>query len=227
MDYLSSVFGLLDTETSTDVPTSTLDFSNAARLDLFKYVRTNNYIALKCSCNRQNEPYFIKQSLFDRIFPTQGQFACEICLNDKRNAKTIKDQIQLALIQNDELIQKGHHLLLDFPNDKIYDPVKQQMVRVRRIVYELYYNIKLESNKHVLTVCDNKNCLCPSHLLAALSPAVKVTPDMQSDIHAWSAKKLPNQTIKELIQQKYQKSVSLRTIINIKKSKPVSKNFPM
>jgi len=226
MDYLSSIFGLLDVSDSTDVSTSDLDFSNASRLGFFKFIKTSNHIALKCSCNRQLEPYFIRQSLFDQIFPAQGQFACEFCLTDTRNATTIKDKIKLALLQNFELIEQGHHLILDYPSDKIYDPVKKQMVRVRRIVYELYYNTELDSNLNVLTVCENKNCMCPSHLLAARSPAVKVTPDMRSDIHAWASKKLPNKTIKTLLQQKYQKSVSLRTIISIKKSEPVLMSFP-
>lgn len=225
MNYLSSVFGLLDAEISTDVPKLTLDFTNAPRLHFFKYVKIDNHVALKCSCKRQHEPYFIEQSLFDRIFPTQGIFACETCLNDKRNAKTIKDQIQLALVQNADSIEQGNHLILDFPSDKIYDPVKQQMVRVRRIIYELYYNITLESNQNVLTVCGNKQCLCPSHLLAARSPAVKVTPEMRADIHAWASRNLPNKTIRELIQHKYQKSVSLRTIINIKKLEPAQTNL--
>lgn len=221
MEYLSSVFGLLEPQPNLKIPILDPSFEYSARLDLFKYGKQDDYIALTCACNRQEYPYFLKQSLFDHIYPIQGQFACEHCLNDKRNAKTIKDHLRLALIQNAETIEQGHHLLLDFSSDKIYDPVKKQMVRVRRIIYELYYNTTLKSNKNVLTGCDNKNCLCPLHLIAANSPAVKVTPDMKTDIHAWAANKISNKMIQQLIQQKYQKTVSLRTIINVKKSKLV------
>lgn len=221
MQYLSSVFGLLDTTRDVSVPVLDKNFEFSNNLDLFRYGKTENYVVLVCRCGRQKEPYFIKHSLFGCIYPVQGSFACEFCLNDKRNAKTIKDYIQLALIQNAETIERGHHLLLDFKSDKIYDPFKKQMVRVRRIIYELYYKVSLESNKNVITACTNKNCLNPLHLLAAQSPAVKVTPEIKTDIHAWAAEKMPNKSIQELIQIKYQKTISLRTIINVKKLKTV------
>lgn len=227
MSYHSAVFGLLDIEPSTNASFGVPDFSNADQLDLLKYVNIGNQVAFKCSCNRQQEPYFLNQSLFDKIFPVQGKFACEICLLEAKNAKTIKDQIKLVLIQNAETIELSHHLILDYPTDKIYDPVRKQMVRIRRIVYELYYNVILKSNQKVLTVCDNSQCVCPSHLLAARSVALKVTPAMQTDIHEWASKNLTNKTIQDLIQRKYQKSISLRTIINIKKSNPVSLNLAM
>lgn len=219
MQYLSSVFGLLEAEKDVPVPVLDKNFEFSENLDLFRYGITKNYVALVCRCGRQKEPYYIKRSLFECIYPVQGSFACESCLSDKRNAKTIKDYIKLALIQNAETIEKGHHLLLDFKSDKVYDPFKKQMVRVRRIIYELYYNVSLESNRNVITACTNKNCLNPLHLLAAQSPAVKVTPDIQNDIHAWAADKMPNKSIQELVQIKYQKTISLRTIINVKKLK--------
>ena len=224
MDYLPAIFGLLDTEPELSPDLNNLNFETGTSLDSFKYVKTTTHIALKCTCGRQEEPYLIKNSLFDRIFPTQGRFACEVCLTEQREAKTIKDHLKLVLNQNRIKIEDNAHLVLDFPSDKVYDPVKKQMVRIKRVIYELYYNVELRTDQKILVTCGNKNCVCPKHLLAATSPAVKVTPEMKSDIQTWVHSKMSNNAIQKLISQKYQRSISLRTIINVKKSFIVSAN---
>lgn len=225
MDYLPAIFGILDTEPEISPTFLDLNFQEGDDLGSFKYVQTQNHIVLKCQCGRQTQPYLIKKTLFDRVYPTQGKFACAICLLEQRSAKTIKDHLKLVLAQNKDKIEKNAHLVLDFPSDKIYDPVKQQMVRIKRLVYELYYNVELDKNQKVLVTCGNKNCVSPEHLLVAASPATKVTPEMRNDIKTWASNKMSNTTIQNLVSQKYQRSISLRTIINVKKSFTVCANL--
>lgn len=224
MDYLPAIFGLLDTEPGLSPDLNNLNFQNAQTLDSFEYVKTPTHVALKCTCGRQKELYLIKNSLFDRVFPTQGRFACEVCLTEQREAKTIKDHLKLVLNQNKTKIEENSHLVLDFSTDKVYDPVKKQMVRIKRMIYELYHDVELHKDQKILVTCGNKKCVCPRHLLAATSPAVKVTPEMKNDIQTWVLSRVSNNAIQKLISQKYQKSISLRTIINVKKSFTVSAN---
>ena len=224
MDYLPAIFGLLDPKPDTYSPLHDFDFENGLDLGSFKYVIAENHVALKCQCGRHHEPYLIKRSLFDKIHPTQGRFACFECLSEQRNAKTIKDHLKMILTQNKLKIEEDTHIVLDFHSDKVYDPIKNQMVRVKRVVYELYYDVKLKTSDKVLVTCGNKNCVSPRHLLVASSPAVKVTPEIKSDIHAWALSKMTNNMIRTLVAEKYQRSISLRTIINVKKSLAASAN---
>lgn len=225
MDYLPAIFGLLDTEPELRPNLENLNFENGDTLDSLRYIKTETHVALKCSCDRQTQPYLIKNSLFDRIFPTQGRFACEFCLTEQREAKTIKDHLKLILRQNKNKIEENAHLVLDFSTDKVYDPVKKQMVRIKRVIYELYNDVELRTDQKVLVTCGNKNCVSPKHLLVAASPAVKVTPEMKIDIQTWALSKMSNNAIQKLISHKYQRSISLRTIINVKKSFSVSANL--
>ena len=224
MDYLPAIFELLDTKPDISPPSLDFDFQNGLELGSFKYVTTENHVVLKCQCGRHHQPYLVKKSLFDRIHPTQGRYACSVCLTEQRNAKTIKDHLRMILIQNKHKIDENAHLILDFNSDKVYDPVKNQMVRIKRLVYELYHDTQLKTNDKVLVTCGNKNCVSPKHLLVTASPAVKVTPEIKTDIHAWASNKMSNNMIRTLIAQKYQRSISLRTIINVKKSCIVSGN---
>jgi hypothetical protein len=55
-------------------------------------------------------------------------------------------------------------------------------------------------------------------MMLTASPATKVTPEMREDVKTWVARKVRNKTIQELLKTKYNRSLSLRTITNIKKS---------
>jgi len=44
---------------------------------------------------------------------------------------------------------------------------------------------------------------------------------MKEDVYSWIRKKISNRSIQELLREKYQKSISLRTITNLKKSELV------
>jgi hypothetical protein len=55
-------------------------------------------------------------------------------------------------------------------------------------------------------------------MMLAASPATKVTPEMKEDVQLWLSKNIKCSLIRQMLEVKYKRSLSLRTITNLKKS---------
>lgn len=216
---LVSVFGLLDPQglgPKIDAPVL-----SQYTLDSFYVTEHTDRIVCTCKCLR-SEPVEINKTDLDKIYRINGTYACNICLREWRTARTTAEKLIVWLRQNKFEIQKDKHLYLSNQIFRLYDPDKKQMDRPRRFVYKTYYGAELTSEDNILTKCGNPLCVNPLHLMAAASPATKITPEIIQDVSHWAQKKTPNKTIQELIELKYKKSISLRSLINIKNSLRVS-----
>ena len=211
---LVSVFGLLNS-TIPKPPDHVVQ--KTYTLDSFTVAVHKETAVLTCRCCR-SEPYWLALEDLSRIHPTCGLFACVICLNELRNAHTPSDQIGVWFAQNRPFITKDQHLYLPDSFQRLVDTQENVIMRPRRFVYSKFFGVSLTKKDKVLLTCDDPDCVNPYHMMVSASSATKVTPDMKKDVKLWLSNQTSPQVIQQLLEIKYNRSLSLRTITNLKKS---------
>jgi hypothetical protein len=205
---LVAVFGLLEPRPVPEVQPLCGKIYN---LDSFTVRVYGEAAQLTCKCGRYDSFYLHVLDL-ERSHPSIGLYACPICLNELRNARSHSDRVAVWLTQNRSTITKDQHLYL--PKCKV-------IMRPMRFVYTSFFKIQLSTKDKVLRTCSDSNCVNPYHLMVTASTATKLTPDMKQDVLLWLTKEIKPQTIQQLLEAKYNRSLSARTITNLRKSLPV------
>lgn len=214
---LAAVFGLLEPEL---VPRPKGQILKTYNLDSFTVEERIDGCVYTCKCLR-SEPIFLSLSDSRKVRAPTGVYACPICLNELRNARTTSDRVAVWFTQNRPSLTKDQHLYLPVSLQRLVDSKEGVIMRPRRFVYAKFFNVALKQSDKVMTTCGDANCVNPYHLMIAASPATKVTPQMKEDVQLWLTKNISCRTIQELLQTKYSRSISLKTITNLKKSLPV------
>ena len=214
---LVTVFGLLE---PTPVKALGPVVQKTYTLDSFVVSDYGESASLTCKCCR-SEPYLLASADLERIHPALGLFACTLCLNELRNARTPSDKIAVWFLQNRPSIAKDQHLYLPNSFQRLVDTEEGVIMRPRRFVYAKFFNVVLQQRDKVLNTCGDPQCVNPYHMMLAASTAAKMTPDMKKDVQSWFINKVTPRTIQQLLEIKYNRSFSLRTITNLKKSLPV------
>jgi len=169
---------------------------------------------LTCLCGRSEK---IPAALEDlkKASGLHGIEACEICIKEYKACKSRTQHVEAWIRRNRFGIQKDQHLYL--PENLKRFVSEGQIMRPKRCVYQTHHGVDLGPEDHVLSTCGDPACLNPYHMMVGKSPARKITPQMQSDITEWLNLKIKTKTIVELLNRKYQRKVSLRTIQLIQK----------
>jgi hypothetical protein len=214
LNTLISVFGLL---LPIDPGEPQGEILHTETLDHFRVDTYANAKALTCKCRRFNQ-ICLHPDDFKKIRPVSGLFACPICLTELKTAKSDSDRIAAWFAQNRHEITQDAHLYLPSTFSRLVDSHDKILMRPRRFVFAKFYGVELSSKDKILTTCGDPECINPYHMMRAKSPAAKVTPEIRLDVLTWTQKNLPNQMIKDLIEIKHNKSLSLRTISTIKNS---------
>ena len=174
---------------------------------------------LTCSCGRSN-PYVLDIQDFSKVHPASGSFACEICVHENKNATSTSDKIGVWFNQNKKNISKDSHLHFPGLSQRLLDREDKKIMRPRRFVYTKFFSVTLGKHQKILCVCDDESCINPYHMMVAASAATKVTPDMKRDVQLWFSKNVSPRVVQEMLKIKYNHSVLLKTIMNLKKSMP-------
>lgn len=211
---LVSVLGLL-VQTPVDPPKGMV--SKSYTLDSFRVEEYGSVASLTCKCGR-HEAIHVAASDLERAHPVLGVYACPICLEELRAARSPSDKVGVWFKQNRLALTPDQHIYLPCSFARLVDSTDKTIMRPRRFVYAKFYNVTLSDADKILTTCGETECVNPYHMMLAASPATKVTPEMREDVKTWVARKIRNKTIQELLKTKYNKNLSLRTITNIKKS---------
>jgi hypothetical protein len=211
---LAAVFGLLE---SDPIPKPTGATKTQYILDSLTVEEKTDGCVYTCKCQR-SLPLYLSLKDSKRIRPPLGIFACSICLNELRNARGSSDQVAVWFAQNRLALTDNQHFYLPKPLQRLVDRTEGVIMRPRRFVYAKFYGVSLNKSDKILTTCGDVNCVNPYHLMIATSPATKITPQMKEDVRLWLAKSTNSKVIRELLQTKYNLSISLKTITNLKKS---------
>ena len=211
---LIAVFGLLEPR-PPEPPNPVVQRSYT--LDSFFVDIRGNTAELTCKCKRC-EPYLLCVEDLDRIHPASGLFACPVCLEELKNAKSPSDKVAVWFAQNRPSITKDTHLYLPGDFCRLVDTSKNTIMRPRRFVYAKFYGKDLRQSDKILCTCGDPLCVNPYHMMLAASPATKVTPEIKQDVYKWTMNNVHPKTMQQLLEIKYKCSLSLRTITNLRKS---------
>jgi hypothetical protein len=211
---LIAVFGLLEPHPAKP-PDSVVQ--ECYTLDSFKVEVFTETVRFTCKCQR-SAPYLIALSDLRKIHPSSGLYACQTCLQELKNAKTPSDKIGVWFTQNKPSITKEAHLHLPKDFCRLVDTDKNTVMRPRRFVYSKFFNVELKRSDKILSTCSDPLCVNPYHMMLAASPAAKVTPEMKKDVYKWTMNNVNPKIMKQMLEIKYNCSLSLRTITNLKKS---------
>ena len=211
---LVTVFGLLE-PTPVEAPDPLVQ--KIYTLDSFAVSVHGEVASLSCRCAR-TEPYLLAAADLERIHPASGLYACSVCLEEIRSARTPSDRIAVWFAQNRSSIVKDQHLYLPKSFQRLVDTEEGVIMRPRRFVYAKFFDLALKQCDKVLNTCGDPHCVNPYHMMLASSPATKMTPDMRKDVHTWLTRNVAPRVIQQMLEIKYSRSFSLRTITNLKKS---------
>ena len=212
---LLSVFGLVVQTPISDQKTQGLPLKTY-KLDSYRVEDFGFLSRLTCSCQRSSPTLVVTRDL-TRSHPVAGRFACLVCLKEDREAKSASERVAAWLAQNKPSLNQEEHLLLPKQFQRLVD-TDGIIMRPRRFVYSKFYGVQLQTKDKVLPTCECEVCVNPYHMMRKLSPASKVTPQMKNDVFLWLNKKMSNKSIQLLLETKYCRTISLRTITNLKKS---------
>ena len=213
---LVAVFGLLE-PAPIEAPDPVVQ--KTYTLDSFAVSIHEGVVSFECACKR-SEPYLLAVADLDRIHPPSGHYACALCLNELRNARTTAERVAVWFLQNRPSIAKDQHLYLPETFKRLIDAEEGVIMRPRRFVYAKFHNVALTQRDKVLSTCGDPHCVNPYHMMLAASSATKMTPDMKKDVQTWHSNQVSPRVIQQLLEIKYSRSFSLRTITNLKKSLP-------
>lgn len=213
---LVSIFGLLEPH-----PVKPPDpaVQKTYTLDSFAVAIHGETALLTCRC-RRSEPYRVAVEDLSRIHPASGLYACSRCLNELREARTPSDKIAVWFNQNRPFVTKDQHLYLPESFQRLVDRGKNVIMRPRRFVYSKFFGVTLTQKDKVLQTCTDPHCVNPLHMMVCASAATKLTPDMKKDVELWLLQNIKPQVVRQLLEIKYSRSLSLRTITNLRKSMP-------
>ena len=214
---LVAVFGLLEPRPVPEIQPLCGKLYN---LDSFTVRICGEAAQLTCKCGRYDS-FYLHVSDLERSHSSIGLYACPLCLNELRNARSHSDKVAVWLTQNRPTITKDQHLYLPKCFSRLVDTKSKVIMRPMRFVYTSFFNTQLSTKDKVLRTCSDSDCVNPYHLMVTASTATKLTPDMKQDVLLWLAKKIKPQTIQQLLEAKYSRSLSARTITNLRKSLPV------
>lgn len=213
---LISIFGLLS-QTQPNAPKGPV--SNSYSLDSFYVEEIAGVATLRCKCNR-SAPLCVIVDDLRKAHRVQGLYACALCLGELREARSPSDKVAVWFRQNRPSLSADKHVYLPCTFARLIDGTEKTIMRPRRFVYAKFNNVSLSDKDKILTTCGDAECVNPLHMMLAASPATKVTPAMREDVKTWIAKHIPRTQIQAMIENKYNRRVSLRTITNIKNSVP-------
>jgi hypothetical protein len=211
---LVSILGLL---VQTAVEPAKGPVSRVYTLDSFRVEERGDASTLTCKCGRHEEILIATQDL-ERAHPVAGLYACPICLEELRAARSASDKVAVWFKQNRLALTPDQHVYLPCSFARLVDATDKTIMRPRRFVYTKFHNVVLSEKDKIMTTCGDAECVNPHHMMVAASPATKVTPEMREDVKTWISKNLKTRVIKQLLHAKYNKDLSIRTITNIKKS---------
>lgn len=186
-------------------------------LDHFRVDTYENAQALSCKCGRFNVICLHPED-FKKIRPVSGLYACPVCLDEIKTARTDSDRVAIWFRQNKATLRPEPHVHIPEAFSRLMSSSDKILMRPRRFVYSKFYDVELARKDKILTTCGDPNCVNPYHLMRAKSPAAKVTPEIKEDVLAWTQKRLSNQMIRDLLEEKHKKSLSIRTISKIRSS---------
>lgn len=212
---LFTVFGLLE-PTPPKKPRG--EPLKSFKLDSLRVSEYRSVLSCKCACGR-SEPLLLAPDDFKKITRLNQLYACPLCIQEFKNAKTTKEKLEVWLRQNRQEIESQQHLYLPKHTKILFDTSSGTTIRTKRAVYQAFFDVPLAPDHFVLSKCNDEFCINPYHLMAARSPASKITPEMKQDVIVWSST-LGWSTLKiqHQIEQKYGRSVSKRSISSIKRS---------
>ena len=168
-----------------------------------------------CCCGRSDAVYLTSEDI-EKANPIKGLHACELCLDEIDACGHPRDQVAAFIRQNRARIDSKSCLTLPVPMSRLFsDKVSQ---RPRRFVYEVYTETKLTSQDKVLGTCNNPACVNPHHVHCAKSVAAKITPEIKKHWAQWLKQGITQRVIKDLTQDKFGKSLSIKSIATFKKS---------
>lgn len=211
---LVSILGLL---VQTPVEPSDTPVSRVYTLDSFRVEEHGATSKLICKCGRYHA-LLVATTDLEKAHPVAGLYACPLCLEELRQARSPSDKIAVWFRQNKYAITPDQHVHLPCTFARLVDATDKTIMRPRRFVYAKFNNVTLSEKDKILTTCGDPDCVNPHHMLRAASPATKVTPAMLADVKTWISKRATNQMIQNLLAEKYNRKFSMRTITNIKKS---------
>jgi hypothetical protein len=211
---LALVFGLLD---SKPVKSSNQQLKKVYTLDYFRVTEYETYAEFVCKCGR-SKPYTLEIKDLSKIRSSFGFFGCYHCLLEVKEAHSYSDKISTWIIQNKADINKTAHLYIPEGFSRLID--KDKIMRPRRFVYSKFFDVTLSKEQKILCTCNDTNCVNPYHMMVAASAATKITPDIKKDVFTWFSKNISPRVIQQMLEMKYNLSVSLKTITNLKNSKP-------
>lgn len=214
---LISVFGLLS-QTSVTKPNGPI--SNRYSLDSFFVEERGDAATLVCKCGR-SQPFHLAVVDLERAHRVQGLYACPLCLEELKQARSPSDKVAVWFRQNRPCLTPDQHIYLPCSFARLIDATEKTVMRPRRFVFAKFNNLTLSDKDKILTTCGDAECVNPHHMMLAASPATKVTPAIREDVKTWIARHISRRRIQELVETKYNRKLSLRTITNIKNSVPV------
>lgn len=210
---LVSIFGLIR-PAPLDLSASLI--CKKYKLDYFLVTEYKNNVVLRCQCGR-SESLELHPDDLQRAYRVHGLYACPVCLAELRNTKTTGDRFRVWLKQHSLLIAEGRHIHAPTHITKVFNHTSDKNQRVKRFIFSEYYSAELTSEDKILTKCEDPCCVNPLHLQCAASPATKLTPEIISEIFKCTQKKVSNLTIQQLILMRHKRSLSIRTILKVKK----------
>lgn len=211
---LVSILGLL-VQTPVEAPNTPV--SRVYTLDSFRVEEHGAASKLICKCGRYHA-LLVATADLEKAHPVAGLYACPICLEELRQARSPSDKIAVWFRQNRYALTPDQHVYLPCTFARLVDATDKTIMRPRRFVFAKFNNVTLSEKDKILTTCGDPDCVNPHHMLRAASPATKVTPAMLADVKTWISKRATNQMIQKLLIEKYNRKFSMRTITNIKRS---------
>ena len=143
---LIALFGLLEPKILTEFNDEELETTDLGSF----YVRSGHHaVELTCNCGR-SKPYVLDKHDFTKIHPASGSFACEICVDENKNATSTSDKISVWFNQNKKNISKESHLHFPGLNQRLLDKEDRKIMRPRRFVYTKFFDVTKQGNDYIL-----------------------------------------------------------------------------
>ena len=209
--FLTEYLGILEPEPQelpTGEPQETYELGN------FKVGVFDTTAVLNCFCGRF-DPVPVRTKDLSHAAPIRGLYACPHCIEESRGSAGRSRLIQSWIRRRKLAIKPEQHLYIPESLQRLVDG--QEVMRPRRYVYKVFFDMDLTIYDKVMCTCGDEFCVNPYHMMLSKSPARKMTPEMQEDVERWLNANISTTAILQLLKTKYQKSFSLRTIQLLKK----------
>lgn len=209
--FLTQYLGILDPVVQ-EVPEGKPD--EIRELGNFELAVYGSVGVLRCQCG-EFEPVAAQMRDIGHAAPIRGLLACPACVTESQNLTCRSKLIQAWVRRRRLAIRPDQHLYIPASLKRLVDD--EEIMRPRRYVYKVFFNCELSTEDKILCTCGDESCVNPYHMMRSKSPARKMTPEMESNVKQWIQQNKSTTTIVNLLQMKYQKSFSIRTIQLLKK----------